>query len=70
MGKNSGAYKFEKRQKELARQKKQEEKRQRHQEKKKEKKEDSSLLSPDGIPITPIEDLEADLHSDDSDDLY
>jgi hypothetical protein len=64
MGKNSASYKFEKRKKEIARQKKQEEKRQ----KKQGKQEDEPIISPDGIPITPVEDIDADLHIDDSDD--
>jgi hypothetical protein len=64
MGKNSASYKFEKRKKEIARQKKQEEKRQ----KKQEKPNDLPLISPDGIPITPLEEIDADLHIDDSDD--
>jgi hypothetical protein len=61
MGKNAASYKFEKRKKELARQKKQEEKRQRHLEKKQEKSEnpqsnpvDESLPDPlKGIDTEP-----------------
>ena len=68
MGKNSGAYKFEKRQKEIARQKKQEEKRQRQQQKKQEKDGTVPLVSPDGIPLTPLEDIPDEIiHLDDSD---
>ena len=47
MEKNPATYKFEKRKKEIARQKKQEEKRQRQLEKKQEKEGDSSIVSPD-----------------------
>jgi hypothetical protein len=68
MGKNPASYKFEKRKKEIARQKKQEEKRQRQLEKKQEKPNDPPLISPDGIPITPLEEIDADLHIDDIDD--
>jgi hypothetical protein len=68
MGKNPASYKFEKRKKEIARQKKQEEKRQRQIEKKQEKPNNPPLISPDGIPITPIEEIDVDLHIDDSDD--
>jgi hypothetical protein len=68
MGKNSASYKFEKRKKEIARQKKQEEKRQRQLEKKQEKPNVPPLISPDGIPITPLEEIDADLHIDDSED--
>ena len=68
MGKNPASYKFEKRKKEIARQKKQEEKRQRQLEKKQEKPNNPPLISPDGIPITPLEEIDADLHIDDSDD--
>ena len=68
MGKNPASYKFEKRKKEIARQKKQEDNRQRQLEKKQEKPNDPPLLSPDGIPITPLEEIDADLHIDDSDD--
>jgi len=46
MGKNPASYKFEKRKKEIARQKKQEEKRQRQIEKKQEKPNDLPLISP------------------------
>ena len=68
MGKNPASYKFEKRKKEIARQKKQEEKRQRQIEKKQEKPNDLPLISPDGIPITPLEEIDIDLHIDDGDD--
>jgi len=69
MGKNSASYKFEKRKKEVARQKKQEVKRQKHLEKKQEKPDSEPLISPDGIPITPLEEIDADLHIDDDDPL-
>ena len=59
MGKNSGAYKYEKRQKELARQKKKEEKRKRHLEKKQQK--ETEEHSPDGIPIVPFEEISHEL---------
>ena len=65
MGKNAASYKFEKRKKEIARQKKQEEKRQRQLEKKSGKQEDAPLVSPDGTPITPLEEIDSDLHEDD-----
>ena len=70
MGKNSGSYKYEKRKKEIARQKKQEEKRQKHLEKKQEKSGNKPLISPDGIPITPLEEIDTDFHIDDNDDPY
>jgi hypothetical protein len=57
MGKNAASYKFEKRKKEIARQKKQEEKRQRHLDKVKGKDEDLPQASPDIPPITPSEEL-------------
>ena len=66
MEKNSASYKFEKRKKEIARQKKQEEKRKRQLEKKQGKQEETSLISPDGTPITPIEEIDAEIHIDDS----
>jgi hypothetical protein len=53
--KNPASYKFEKRKKEIARQKKQEEKRQRLLQKKQEKDGDLPLTSPDGSPILPLE---------------
>ena len=65
MEKNSASYKFEKRKKEIARQKKQEDKRKRHEEKKKEKTDDNPLISPDGTPITPLEEIDPDFHLDD-----
>ena len=65
MGKNAASYKFEKRKKEIARQKKQEDKRKRHEEKKKEKLEENPLVSPDGTPITPLEEIDPDFHLDD-----
>ena len=69
MGKNSASYKFEKRKKEIARQKKQEEKRKRQMEKKQGKQEDQPLIFPDGTPITPVEDIDAEIHLDDTSDL-
>jgi hypothetical protein len=63
--KNSASYKFEKRKKEIARQKKQEDKRKRHEEKKKEKLEENPLVSPDGTPITPLEEIDPGFHLDD-----
>ena len=66
MGKNAASYKFEKRKKEIARQKKQEEKRQRQLEKKAGKPEDTPLISPDGTPITPLEEIDSELHEDDA----
>jgi hypothetical protein len=66
--KNSASYKFEKRKKEIARQKKQEEKRKRQLEKKQGKLEETPLISPDGTPITPIEEIDAEIHIDDSAD--
>ena len=68
MEKNSASYKFEKRKKEIARQKKQEEKRQRQIEKKQGKQEDASLIFPDGTPITPLEEIDTHIHVDDSTD--
>ena len=65
MEKNSASYKFEKRKKEIARQKKQEDKRKRQLEKKQGKQEDAPLLSPDGTPITPLEEIDHDIHLDD-----
>ena len=67
MGKNPASYKFEKRKKEIARQKKQEVKRQKHLDKKQDKPDNKPLISPDGIPITPLEEIDADLHIDDDD---
>jgi hypothetical protein len=67
--KNSASYKFEKRKKEIARQKKQEDKRKRQQEKKQEKHDDASLISPDGTPITPLEEIDHDIHLDDFSDI-
>lgn len=55
MGKNTASYKFEKRKKELARQKKQEEKRRRHLERKQEKPEDSQTNSADESLLNQIE---------------
>jgi hypothetical protein len=69
VGKNSASYKFEKRKKEIARQKKQEDKRKRHEEKKKNKDEDVKLISPDGTPITPLEEIDTDIHFDDIADI-
>jgi len=63
--KNSASYKFEKRKKEIARQKKQEEKRKRQLEKKQGKLEENPLISPDGTPITPLEEIDAEIHIDD-----
>jgi hypothetical protein len=53
--KNPASYKFEKRKKEIARQKKQEEKRQRQLEKKQEKEGDASVVSPDASSTLPSE---------------
>jgi hypothetical protein len=64
--KNSASYKFEKRKKEIARQKKQEEKRKRQLEKKQGKLEDTNLIFPDGTPITPIEEIDTEIHLDDN----
>ena len=69
MGKNAASYKFEKRKKEIARQKKQQDKRKRHEEKKKSKPEEGPLISPDGTPITPLEEIDTDIHLDDLSDL-
>jgi hypothetical protein len=69
VGKNSASYKFEKRKKEIARQKKQEDKRKRQQEKKQGKQEETPLISPDGTPITPLEEIDTDIHFDDLSDL-
>ena len=69
MGKNPASYKFEKRKKEIARQKKQEDKRKRQQEKKQGKQDEAPLISPDGTPITPLEDIDPDIHLDDLADL-
>jgi hypothetical protein len=66
--KNSASYKFEKRKKEIARQKKQEEKRKRQLEKKQGKLDDSPLISPDGTPITPIEEIDLNIHHEDNED--
>ena len=55
MEKNPASYKFEKRKKEIARQKKQDEKRQRQLEKKQEKQGDSPLASPDSSSLLPSE---------------
>ncbi len=49
MGKNASSYKFEKRKKEIARQKKQEEKRQRQMQKRQEKQSEESSLPPGEI---------------------
>ena len=68
MEKNSASYKFEKRKKEIARQKKQEEKRKRQLEKKQGKTDETPLISPDGTPITPFEEIDTDIHHDDSED--
>ena len=68
MEKNSASYKFEKRKKEIARQKKQEEKRQRQIDKKQGKQEETPLVFPDGTPITPLEEIDAHIHLDDSTD--
>ncbi len=68
MEKNSASYKFEKRKKEIARQKKQEEKRLRQIEKKQGKQEDTPLIFPDGTPITPLEDIDTHTHLDDGTD--
>ncbi len=70
MEKNSASYKFEKRKKEIARQKKQEEKRKRQLDKKQGKIEETPLISPDGTPITPFEEIDANIdHLDDSDPI-
>jgi hypothetical protein len=55
VGKNAASYKFEKRKKEIARQKKQEEKRQRHLEKKQEKPENPQSPPADELPSGPAE---------------
>jgi hypothetical protein len=68
VGKNPASYKFEKRKKEIARQKKQEEKRQRQLEKKSGKPDDTPLISPDGTPIIPLEEIDEELHEDDGSD--
>ncbi len=68
MEKNPASYKFEKRKKEIARQKKQEEKRQRQIDKKQGKQEETPLISPDGTPITPLEEIDTQIHLDDSTD--
>jgi hypothetical protein len=67
--KNPASYKFEKRKKEIARQKKQEEKRKRQLEKKQGKLEETPLISPDGTPITPLEEIDAEIHLDDITDI-
>ena len=54
MGKNSGSYKFEKRRKELARQKKQEEKRQRQIQKKQDKLTDLQTPMSEDPAVSPI----------------
>jgi hypothetical protein len=64
--KNSASYKFEKRKKEIARQKKQEDKRKRQLEKKQGKQDETPLISPDGTPITPLEEIDAEIHLEDS----
>jgi len=64
--KNPASYKFEKRKKEIARQKKQEEKRKRQLEKKQGKLEEAPLISPDGTPITPLEEIDIEIHLDDN----
>jgi hypothetical protein len=66
--KNSASYKFEKRKKEIARQKKQEEKRQRQLDKKQGKQEEAPLIFPDGTPITPVEEIDTQRHLDDGTD--
>jgi len=66
--KNPASYKFEKRKKEIARQKKQEEKRKRQLEKKQGKLEETPLISPDGTPIIPIEEIDAEIHLEDNAD--
>jgi nitrate reductase cytochrome c-type subunit len=66
--KNSASYKFEKRKKEIARQKKQEEKRQRQIDKKQGKQEEMPLVFPDGTPIIPLEEIDTQIHLDDSTD--
>jgi hypothetical protein len=53
VGKNTSSYKFEKRQREIARQKKQEEKRQRQQLKKQEKQHEEPATSLDNIGPEP-----------------
>ena len=68
MEKNSASYKFEKRKKEIARQKKQEEKRQRQIEKKQGKQDEAPSVFPDGTPITPLEEIDPHIHGDDSTD--
>jgi hypothetical protein len=64
--KNPASYKFEKRKKEIARQKKQEEKRQRQIDKKQGKQEETPSVFPDGTPITPLEEIDTQIHLDDS----
>jgi hypothetical protein len=66
--KNPASYKFEKRKKEIARQKKQEQKRKRQLEKKQGKREETPLISPDGTPITPIEEIDTEIHFEDGTD--
>ena len=66
MEKNPASYKFEKRKKEIARQKKQEEKRKRQSDKKQGKIEDTPLIFPDGTPITPLEEIDPEIHLDDT----
>jgi len=66
VGKNSASYKFEKRKKEIARQKKQEEKRERQLKKKQGKQDDAPMVSPDGTPITPFEEIDSEIHLDDN----
>ena len=69
MEKNPASYKFEKRKKEIARQKKQEEKRQRQIEKKQGKQDEAPSVFPDGTPITPLEEIDAEIHLDDIADI-
>jgi hypothetical protein len=66
--KNPASYKFEKRKKEIARQKKQEETRQRQIDKKQGKQEETPSVFPDGTPITPLEEIDTQIHLDDSTD--
>ena len=68
MEKNSASYKFEKRKKEIARQKKQEEKRLRQIEKKQGKQDETPSVFPDGTPITPLEEIDTQIHADDGSD--
>jgi len=70
VGKNAASYKFEKRKKEIARQKKQEDKRKRQLEKKQGKLEEKPLISPDGTPITPLEEIDPEIHLDDIADTF